>query len=232
MVLWSCTTILRTFVYIYIYIYIYIGPSWHSPPSYILCKEAGRQSGHFLSKCPHLPVTDKRFFAKARAIAALDEELSGLEVTDDDNPDTLQSKPPTSCHVQVSSLPFLNAFYTHHSLKVTIDSCTETNMIKTSITNQIGAHILKSSQLALQVDSQSSLTVIGETKLTLTRDNHTFFLEALVVDNVDADILVRVPFMTHNDITVCPAKHQIVLSHNTVYCYVQKLMQTAHTLSV
>ena len=42
--------------------------------------------------------------------------------------------------------------------------------------------------------------------------------EALVVANVDADILAGVPFMTHN-ITVCPAKRQIILSDNTVYCY-------------
>ena len=61
--------------------------------------------------------------------------------------------------------------------------------------------------------------MIGETKLEVTRDTHTFFLEALVVDNLDADILAGVPFMVHNGITVCPAKHQVILSDNTTYCY-------------
>ena len=119
--------------------------------------------------------------AKEHAITALDEELSRLEVTGDDDPDTLQSKSPTSCCVQVSSSPFLNIFYNHHPLEVTIDSGIETNMIKTSIANQIGAHITESSQLALQTDGQSSLTVIGETRLTVTRDSHTFSLNPLLL---------------------------------------------------
>ena len=93
-------------------------------------------------------------------LAALDEELSLLEVTDDDDPDTQQSKPPTSRRVQVSSSPFLNKSHNHHPLKVKIDFGADTNMIKTSIANHIGAHIIRSSQLALQADSQSSLTVI------------------------------------------------------------------------
>ena len=122
-------------------------------------------------------IADKRFLAKEHAITALDEELSRLEVTGNDDPDTLQSKSPTNCCVQVSSSPFLNIFYNHHPLEVTIDSGIETNMIKTSIANQIGAHITESSQLALQTNGQSSLTVV---RLTVTRDSHTFSLNPLL----------------------------------------------------
>ena len=197
-------------------------PPRRTIPSCVLCKEAGRQSAHYLSKCPHLPAADKRFFAKARAIAALDEEMTDLEIEEpvlEDDPSNPQFSLPSSRRVQIGPSPFLNVFYNHHPLKVTIDSGAETNMIKTTIANHIGAPITKSTQLALQADGQSSLTVIGETKLEVTRDTHTFFLEALVVDNLDADILAGVPFMVHNDITVRPAKHQIILSDNTTYCY-------------
>ena len=197
-------------------------PPRRTIPSCVLCKEAGRQSAHYLSKCPHLPAADKRFFAKARAIAALDEEMADLEIEEpvlEDDPSNPQFSLPSSHRVQIGPSPFLNVFHNHHPLKITIDSGAETNMIKTTIANHIGAPITKSTQLALQADGQSSLTVIGETKLEVTRDTHTFFLEALVVDNLDADILAGVPFMAHNDITVRPAKHQVILSDNTTYCY-------------
>ena len=192
-------------------------------PSCILCKQASRPSTHYLSQCSHLPLADKKFLTKARLIAALDEDdinatLDDLDLDDVDN-QPLPPNIPASRRVQIGPSPFLNVFYDHHPLKITIDSGAETNMIKAAIATQIGAHITTSSQIALQADGQSPLDIIGETKLTVTRDNHTFFLEALVVQNIDVDVLAGVPFMAHNDITVRPAKHHVILSDNTIYCY-------------
>eukprot|EP00794_Sanderia_malayensis_P001245 gene1245-1377_t len=39
------------------------------------------------------------------------------------------------------------------------------------------------------------------------------------VQNIDVDILAGVLFMTHNDITIRPAKHQVNLADNTTYHY-------------
>ena len=52
----------------------------------------------------------------------------------------------------------------------------------------------------------SPLLLSRETRLIVSRDNKEFILEALVAQNVDADILAGVPFMDTNDIAVRPCK--------------------------
>lgn len=55
------------------------------------------------------------------------------------------------------------------------------------------------------------LNIVGETHLTLTRGHFDIRLEALVVDDLDVDILGGIPFMSANDISVRPAKQQIII---------------------
>ena len=74
-------------------------------------------------------------------------------------------------------------------------------MIKASVTRSIDAPIVKSSQQALQVDSVTPLAVVGETRLTLSRAHFTLTLDALVMEDLDVDILVETPFMIANDIS-------------------------------
>ena len=92
-------------------------------------------------------------------------------------------------------------------------------MIRESVAKQIGAHITKSSQLVLQADGQSPIAITRETRLVVTRDNNEFILEALVAQNVEADVLAGVPFMNTNDTAVRPAKRQIILGDGTTYEY-------------
>ena len=203
-----------------------------SKPSCPLCKQAGRNSyDHFLSKCQFLPESDKKFMIRARLIAALDEEHEESiekEFEPDQQEPTVDKDPSLNMHrVQVKQSPFINLFYHHHPLKVVIDSGAEANMIRESIALQIGAKIIESSQVALQADGLSSLIVKGETKLCLTRDGKQFFLDALVVENMDCDILAGIPFMAQNDITICPARHEVILTDGTKYHY-GGAMNTGH----
>ena len=79
-----------------------------------------------------------------------------------------------------------------------------------------------------QADGQSSLNMIGETNITLSRDNHCFTLEALVVDNIDVGVLAGVPFMTVNDIR--PSQRQILLSDGTILEYCAQPFHGAHAV--
>ena len=46
--------------------------------------------------------------------------------------------------------------------------------------------------------------------MTLSRDNRSFTLDALVVEDLDVDVLARAPFHDLNDITVCiPKRHAL-----------------------
>jgi len=54
--------------------------------------------------------------------------------------------------------------------------------------------------------------VVGETRISVTRDNHVFQLEGLIVENLDVEVFAGTPFMEVNDIAICPAKRLITVA--------------------
>ena len=92
-------------------------------------------------------------------------------------------------------------------------------MIKSSVAQSIGTTIKPSSQKAFQADSITPLAVSGETHITLLRDNKTLSLNALVVDDLDVDVLAGTPFMIANDISMRPAKYQVCMQGSLVIEY-------------
>ena len=65
-------------------------------------------------------------------------------------------EPPVTRCVNVSQS------YSHHPLRLTIDTGAETNMMRASLARHIGAKVTKSSQTALQADGRTPLAVVGE----------------------------------------------------------------------
>ena len=92
-------------------------------------------------------------------------------------------------------------------------------MIKSSVARSIGAPIKQSSQQALQADGLTPLAVAGETHLILSRADKQLALDALVVDDLDVDILAGTPFLITNDITVRPAKCQVRIQDSEIIYY-------------
>ena len=103
-------------------------------------------------------------------------------------------------------------------------------MIKASVATSIGAPINKTTQNAIQADGITPLHIVGETHLTLTRDNSDLEFEALVVSDMDVDVLAGIPFMTTNDISVRPSRHQIVIGGSTPVFYGPKSRETPEHL--
>ncbi|XP_044173496.1 uncharacterized protein LOC114951707 [Acropora millepora] len=95
-------------------------------------------------------------------------------------------------------------------------------MIKSSLARSIGAPIMKSSQQALQADGLTPLAVVGETRLILSRADNQLTLDALVVDDLDVDVLAGTPFLIANDISVRPAKCQVRIQDSEVIHYEHK----------
>ena len=204
--------------------------STRQPKSCPLCKQAGRpDSNHFLSECRHLPEEDRKYIAKARQIANIfDDHLEDSsevapyaddsELNDENN--TLACGPePTALRIQTRQSPYIDSFYAHHPLRITLDSGATGNMIRHSIVTRLGCQVTPSSQSAHQADGSSPLKVVGETRLSFTRDNQEFSFEGLVVENLDVAILAGTPFMEANDISVRPAKRQVILGDGTTYVY-------------
>ena len=140
-----------------------------------LCQQAGRPDfwSHFFNSCKFLPEPDRLFMSKIRQVAGIELEESSYDyqhildqgdLSDFQEFSNMQNcpcrvlptmEPPATCCVNVSQSPLLHAFYSHHPLRLTIDTGTETNMMRASLARHIGAKVTKSSQTALQDDGRT-----------------------------------------------------------------------------
>ena len=126
---------------------------------------------------------------------------------------------PSEPATVIKESPHLNMFHGHVPIQVTLDSGAKGNLISSHAAKHIGAHFQPTSQGAHQADGNSPLEVVGETHLTLTMDHKVFHFEGLVVNNLDGDILGGVPFMAHNDISVRPARREVVFGDGSAVIY-------------
>ena len=192
------------------------------PKSCPLCKQAGRNDQHFLSACSYLPPEDRTYLSRSRLTSSFDDEESDYvppPFPDEDDPPLRTAARTVSRRVSTKQSPHFKAFYKHHPLRLTLDTGAETSMIKSSVARSIGATIVKSSQQALQADGMTPLAVAGETHLILSRADKQLGLDALVVDDLDVDVLAGTPFLIANDITVRPALCQVRIQDSDVIHY-------------
>ena len=180
-----------------------------------LCKQANRQYYHYLSKCPFLPDDDRQYLSRSRQVLSEESEHTTDRPSSDPEPEDPETGryyriKTTTHHVNTKS-PILRAFYDHHPLHLTLDTGAETSMIKTSVAKAIGATIQNTKQKALQADGITQLAVVGTIHLSLTRNHLNLQLDALVVDNLDVDVLGGTPFMAANDISVRPSRQQVTI---------------------
>ncbi|CAG2213632.1 unnamed protein product [Mytilus edulis] len=193
-----------------------------------LCKSAGRPDRHFLSQCTYLPQQDRQFMAKARAVSEI-HDVDECDLDNHDNNDsTFQDQfPVASNRVQIQQSPYIDAYYGHNPTRLTIDSGATGNMIRASAATKLNAKITSSSQSAHQADGSSPLTVVGETRLTFTRDKHQLYFEGLVVENLDSDILAGIPFMEKTIYLFVP--HADSLTHAVATKYQLNKAQVLHS---
>ena len=92
-------------------------------------------------------------------------------------------------------------------------------MVRSALAQRLGCCMTPSSQSVHQADGSFPLNVVGETILTFTREGHEFTFEGLIVTNLDVDVLARTPFMEANNISVRPAKRQVIIGDGPIYSY-------------
>ena len=195
------------------------------PKSCPLCKQVGRNDQHFLSSCSYLPPEDRTYLSRSRFMSTFDDEEPDYMdyapplFTAEDEPPLCTSARSVSRRVSTKQSPHFKAFYKHYPIQLTLDTGAETSMIKSSLARSIGAPIMKSSQQALQADCLTPLAIVGETRLILSRAENQLTLDALVVDDLDVDVLAGTPFLIANDISVRPAKCQVRIQDSEVVHY-------------
>ena len=152
-------------------------------------------------QCP--PDQDHKYIAKARQIA-----------------DILDDSPSTKVfHIQTCQSLYLDMFYSHHTVPITIDSGAKGNMIRHTLVQHLGCHMTSSSQSVHQADGSSPLHAVDETCSSSNREGREFTFEGLIIRNLDVYVLAGTPFNEANDIAVRPAKRQVILGDSSIYSY-------------
>ncbi|MES9905325.1 MAG: RNase H-like domain-containing protein [Sedimenticola sp.] len=121
--------------------------------------------------------------------------------------------------VQTVNSPTFSTFYNQHPVHLTCDSGATSSLIRRSIAIKIQAPISKTKHTASQADGKTQLNACGEVNITLCRGDLKFNLQAVVVEDLDCDILAGMPFMKHNNIVLDIPKDRLVVNGKHSFPY-------------
>ena len=202
-----------------------------------LCEANNRPNDHFLSECSYLPEGDRRFMAsraKTRAVGGnsdhIDNEvqesfkdpnmrqITGKKVESNERKVPATVIIPAVRKVTVKSSPYLFVQYMNHSVKLTVDSGAEANMMKLSYAKHIGATIHKASTGATQADGISNMDIAGEVHLIFKLEDIDLYFDGLVSKDLSDDVLAGVPFMDTNDVYARPSKQIVCFGDREFKC--------------
>lgn len=110
-------------------------------------------------------------------------------------------------------------FFAHHPVTITCDSGATSSLVRHSTAIRLGMDIKPTAHTASQADGKSKLTPSGEVHVQLTRGDHSFILEAVVVKELDCDILAGVPFMRTNKIVLDIPRDKIIVNNKHEIAY-------------
>ncbi len=121
----------------------------------------------------------------------------------------------------------MTAFYTHHPIIITCDSGATSSLIRLSCAQKLGIPI-QPTHHCNQADGKTSIEACGEINVIVTRDSFSLQLQAVVVKDLDCEILAGVPFMKVNNIVLDLPGEAIVISNNRIsYSPAQSDLQSA-----
>ena len=114
-------------------------------------------------------------------------------------------------HMKGDASPVLELRSKDKICLITLDTGAPCNLVKESKARELEATIRPTLQKVRMADGATSLDVVGETDLTLYRNNKAYHLPAIVCRDADTDILAGIPFMKANDVAVRPYADEIIL---------------------
>lgn len=102
-------------------------------------------------------------------------------------------------------------------------------MIKTILVESIGAPIRQTTQDALQADELTPFNIVRKVDLNLLQDDKLLHLDALVVNDLDVDILAGMPLTKRNDVGIQPCKHQVTIELEMVLSFITLLTRSTQS---
>ena len=203
-------------------------PPNKNKPSCCLCETAGRSStNHYLSTCPFLPPSDKKYISKAREISADFEEYDSQDELDDAVAELSLNRKVSSESHSVSSIqknerissrrvdivpsPVIQVSRKGKASFWTLDCGAEASLITEEECQKLKVKILPTHQRARMADGSSQLPVIGEVHFTAEYGHHNLIFSGLVVSSLDSPVLAGMPFLRQNDISIKYSTNTIIL---------------------
>ena len=113
--------------------------------------------------------------------------------------------------VQTYNSPSINAFYKHHPVSIICDSGATASLVSLAFATRCNIPIKKTMHGTSQADGKSKMSPCGETHITLSRGHCCFELEAIIVRELDCDILAGMPFLIDNNMVIDFPKETIVI---------------------
>ena len=207
--------------------------------SCLICKSAGRNpSSHNTSDCWFVSKFEKLQLSKALRVETDDlademfddeDEVSHsveyVETSQSDTGDEVDTvvdgkstlTEATCNRVDCDVSPFFYAFYNHLPVHITVDCGATSSLISKSFATRAGIKIQPTKHSARGI-TKTSLVIHGEVHISLSYENQSLPLTALVIDSQDCDILVGVPFCKQNDVIPLMKKEQVMIG-GSIYHY-------------
>ena len=204
-------------------------PVQRRPPtrSCALCIEAKRPSDHFLSECPFLPESDRRFLQSRRGPRTrgvdvdeyddFEDQYAGACAVSTTRRSTLSNEKPARVkRVDVMKSPVIYAKFDEHTVPLTLDSGAEADIMKRSCAERIGVKIYPTKTSASQADGCSDLKIVGEVHCQFKRGDHSLTFNGLVSEELSDDVICGVPFQYTNDIYARPSARCVYIGDESI----------------
>ena len=187
------------------------------------CKVGGRKfyQGHDISECSFLRRdSNGNSHGKSRAMDYYEDFEYFDESCDEGSasfvaPDHREVTEHVLNRVSTCASPVLPLYHRDTLCNLTLDSGATLNVMRGSKAQQLGLQIRPTTVSARMADGRTPLRVEGETDVDFSLNGKVYHMSALVADFTDADILAGTPFMTANDISIRPARGQIIIGDQT-----------------
>ena len=134
-----------------------------------------------------------------------------------------EGKNASTRNVMIKTCPTMNVFYNNKPAEITMDCGAEVDLIRHNVAVALGIKIERSPHTTSQADGKTPLVVVGEVHTKFTRDGRDLYFDALVVEELDCDILGCNPFLSRNDILVRSSMNQLIFGDGTIYTYDAKI---------
>ncbi len=119
-----------------------------------------------------------------------------------------------------------------HPVNILCDTGATSSLIRLDFASKAGLKISQTTHTANQADGKTKLDIRGEVQIELSRGARKLSLEALVVRDLDCDILAGMSFLEDNQISLDIPNHRIIIGGKDIIHYDQSHSSIPNTSQV